>query len=659
MCGIAGYYSADGHPVGKEAVEPMLKAIQHRGPDGFGVYSDSRCVLGHARLSIIDIDGGWQPIFNENNTLAVVFNGEIYNYLELSQELIQRGHRFRTRSDTEVILHAYEEWGDRCLVRFNGQFSFVVYETASSSLFIARDRLGVRPFYYTWSKQSFVFASEVKALFASGLAVPELDEGLQELFVYWTNISPNTPFRNVHELPPGHMMTVSGDRSRISRYWEVPSGEETDLGPEEYAEGVDDHLRRSIKLRLRADVPVGAYLSGGLDSALTTALIRRVTDTPLKTFSVEFTDPEYDESVYQKELVRFLGTDHSSIRCSPSEISEHFEDAIWAAERPLLRTAPVPMYLLSRLVRSEGYKVVVTGEGADEFFLGYDIFKEAKVRQFCSRYPDSRFRPLLLRRLYPYLFRDPRAVGFQQAFFLKRFQQIDDPFYGHRLRWDLGAKVLDFLREDRKAISMAGTENRLLSNLPSGFAGSGPLGRTQMTEVETLLSGYLLSSQGDRVANSIEGRFPFLDHELIEFASRIPARRKMSGLDEKRVLKDLGKGILPPGVLRRKKFPYRAPDFLGFMNWVRGKEFLEERLAPEAVARVGLFDPGKVTRLFQKAYGGRQNGLTSSDNLVLMAVLSTQIFIRRFFGSWEDMKALKFTATDYVRVIPAEVRRCP
>lgn len=640
----------------------MLKALQHRGPDGFGVYSDTRCVLGHARLSIIDIDGGWQPIFNEDSTLAVVFNGEIYNYLELRQELIPRGHRFRTRSDTEVILHAYEEWGDRCLERFNGQFSFVVYETASSSLFIARDRLGVRPFYYTWSNQTFVFASEVKALFASGLAVPELfDEGIQELFVYWTNISPNTPFQNIHELPPGHMMTVSGDRSRISRYWEVPSGEETNLRPEEYAEGVEDHLRRSIRLRLRADVPVGAYLSGGLDSALTTALIRRVTDTPLKTFSVEFTDPAYDESLHQKELIRFLGTDHSSIRCGPDEISEHFEDAIWAAERPLLRTAPVPMYLLSRLVRSEGYKVVVTGEGADEFFLGYDIFKEAKVRHFCSRYPDSRLRPLLLRSLYPYLFREPRTVNFQQAFFLKRFQQIEDPFYGHRIRWDLGAKVQDFIREDRKAISLAGSEKRLLSNLPSGFAGSGPLVRTQMAEVETLLSGYLLSSQGDRMAmaNSIEGRFPFLDHELIEFASRIPARRKMPGLDEKRVLKDLGKNILPAGVLRRKKFPYRAPDFMGFLNWTRGKEFLEERLAPDAVADVGLFDPGKVTRLFQKALGLRQSSLTSSDNLVLMAVLSTQIFMRRFFGTWESMKSRKFMPTDYVREIPTEERRCP
>jgi len=662
LCGIAGYFSADGRPVERGPVEPMLKALQHRGPDGFCVYADPRCVLGHARLSIIDLEGGWQPLFNEDRTRAVICNGEIYNFVELREELERLGHGFRTRSDSEVIVHAHEEWGEKCLERFNGQFSFVVYDRTARSLFIARDRLGVRPFYYTWAGKTFVFASEAKALFASGLAVPELsEEGLAELYVFWSNIPPGTPFRNVYELPAGHRMTVSAERSDISRYWEIPVGQDAGLGADAYAEGLEHHLRRSIRLRLRADVPVGAYLSGGLDSALTTACIRRVTDTPLRTFSVEFADPAYDESAYQQEMVRFLKTDHSSIRCGPEEICGHFEDAVWAAEKPLLRAAPVPMYLLARLVRREGYKVVVTGEGADEFFLGYDIFKETKVRQFCSRRPDSPIRPLLLRRLYPYLFRDPRAAGFQQAFFLKRFREVEDPFYGHRIRWDLGKKVLDFLRTDRKGRLPEEMEERMLAGLPSGFRERGPLARTQLVEIHTLLSGYLLSSQGDRVAmaHSVEGRFPFLDHELIEFACRIPDSRKMPGLDEKRLLKDMGKTLLPPKILKRKKFPYRAPDFQGFLDWADGTDFLEASFSNEGIGYAGLFDAEKVSRLYRRARAGKPYVLTSSDNLVLMAVLATRIFLRRFFGSWKEHTSRKFLPTDAVREISAEVQRCP
>ncbi len=652
MCGIAGYFSREGPPLHEAAVEPMLKAIQHRGPDGFGTYSDPNCVLGHARLSIIDLEGGWQPIFNEDDSLAIVFNGEIYNYLELQKNLNGRGHRFKTRSDTEVILHAYEEWGDGCLDRFNGQFSFAVYDRRDCSLFFARDRVGVRPLYYCWRNRTLVFASEVKALFASGLVQPELcEEGLQEIYVYWTNVFPNTPFHEVYELPPGHMMKVTREGATISRYWTVPSVEESGLDDAEYIEGLAYHLQRSIRLRLRADVPVGAYLSGGLDSALTTAMIRRVTDAPIKTFSIEFTDPAFDESVHQKEMVRFLGTDHSSIRCGPDEIAENFGNAIWSAERPLLRTAPVPMYLLARLVRAEGYKVVVTGEGADEFFLGYDIFKETKVRQFCSRQPDSAMRPHLLGRLYPYLFRDPRAARFQRSFFLKRFREIGDPFYGHRIRWGLGAGVLDFLREDAERISPSLRESRLLSNLPSGFSGCGPLERTQLVEIETLLSGYLLSSQGDRVAmaQSVEGRYPFLDHELIEFASRIPSTRKMPGLDEKHLLKKFGKSFLPAGILSRKKFPYRAPDFQGFLAWDRGREFLEELMSPAAIADSGVFDAGKVTRLYRQAVLRNKSGMTYTDNLVLMAALSTQLFLRFFFRSWETMRMRRFEPGDHVR----------
>ena len=638
MCGIAGYVAFDGSVPPREPIEPMLATLRHRGPDGFGIYYGDSCVLGHARLSIIDLEGGWQPIFNENRDIAVTFNGEIYNYIELRKELEAIGHRFYTNSDTEVIVHAYEEWGKTCPVRFNGQFGFAIYDHRDKTLFLCRDRLGVRPVYYTRAGSTFLFASEVKALKASGLVPLEPStEGLHQIFTLWTNVYPRTPFANVSELPPAHIMVVSSRGTETERYWSLPIGRKEALSPGDCIEGLKSHIDRSIRLRLRADVPVGAYLSGGLDSSLTTAFTRRCTSTPLKTFSVEFQDPRFDESEYQGEMVRFLGTEHSSIRVDPEDIAGHFPDVIRATERPILRTAPVPMLLLSRLVRSEGYKVVITGEGADEFLLGYDIFKETKVREYCSRRPESRLRPLLLRRLYPYLFSDSRMARFQEMFFLKGFTETQDPFYGHRLRFEQTKRIHDFYSPEVRSRIREDPESALLRAMPPGFSDLCPIERTQLVEIETLLSSYLLSSQGDRVAmaNSVEGRFVFLDHELIEFVSRIEPNHKMAGLREKRILKEIGRGMLPSRILERKKFPYRSPDSASFLSTTSGRRILEEALNPAGLETFGLFDVGKVQALAAKvASEANRNGrVTTSDNLVLMGVLSGQIFHKIFFGA--------------------------
>ena len=654
VCGIAGYVALDGSVPPREPIEPMLASLRHRGPDGFGIYRGDSCVLGHARLSIIDLEGGWQPIFNENRDVAVTFNGEIYNYVELRRELEAIGHRFYTNSDTEVIVHAYEEWGKRCPERFNGQFGFAIYDHRDKTLFLCRDRLGVRPVYYARTGNTFLFASEVKALKASGLVPLEPSvEGIHQIFSLWTNVYPRTPFANVSELPPAHIMVVSPRGTETEKYWSLPIGRKETLSPGECIEGLKEHIDRSIRLRLRADVPVGAYLSGGLDSSLTTAFTRRCTSTPLKTFSLEFEDPRFDESEYQGEMVRFLGTEHSSIRVTAEDIAGHFPAAIRAAERPLLRTAPVPMLLLSRLVRSEGYKVVITGEGADEFLLGYDIFKETKVREYCSRQPESRLRPLLLRRLYPYLFTDGRMAKFQETFFLKGFKETADPFYGHRLRFEQTKRIHDFYSPEAMFRIREDPESALLRSMPPGFSDLSPIERTQVVEIETLLSSYLLSSQGDRVAmaNSVEGRFVFLDHELIEFASRIEPNRKMPGLHEKRILKEIGRGMLPSRILERKKFPYRAPDMESFLSTARGRRILEEALDPVGLETFGLFDAVKVQLLASKVVSEAQrNGrVTTSDNLVLMSVLSGQIFHKLFFGP--SVPAERFNGRDRVHHI--------
>ncbi|RJP24111.1 MAG: asparagine synthase (glutamine-hydrolyzing) [Deltaproteobacteria bacterium] len=654
MCGIAGYVAFDGPMPPPETIERMLATLRHRGPDGFGIHYGERCVLGHARLSIIDLEGGWQPIFNENRDVAVTFNGEIYNYIELRKELEGDGHRFYTNSDTEVVVHAYEEWGTACPERFNGQFGFAIHDNRDGTLFLCRDRLGVRPVYHARAGNVFLFASEVKALRASGLVhlEPSLD-GLHQIFTLWTNVYPATPFRNVFEVPPAHGMVVSPRGTCTKRYWSLPLGRKEVLSPGECVEGLKAHLERSVRLRLRADVPVGAYLSGGLDSSLTAAFTRRCTSTPLKSFSLEFEDPRFDESEYQGEMARLLGTEHSSIRVGAEEIAAHFPEAIRAAERPILRTAPVPMLLLSRLVRSEGYKVVITGEGADEFLLGYDIFKETKVREYCSRRPGSRLRPLLLRRLYPYLFPDRRTASFQEAFFLKGFTETTDPFYGHRLRFNHARRIRDFYSRDAANRIREDPESVLLRAMPRGFSELSPIERTQVVEIETLLSAYLLSSQGDRVAmaNSVEGRFVFLDHELIEFVSRIEPNRKMTGLREKAILKEIGRGILPTRIIERKKFPYRAPDIESFLNTAAGRQILDEALEPSGLERIGLFDPRKVQELAAKVVAGaKTNGrVTTSDNLVLMGVLSGQIFHKQFFGP--SVPAEGFHPHDRVRRI--------
>lgn len=631
MCGIAGYITTDGEAVSGDAIEPMLAALRHRGPDGFGILRRRRCVLGHARLSIIDLEGGWQPICNEDGRIAVTFNGEIYNFIELRKELQSLGHRFRTNSDTEVIVHAYEEWGRECPKRFNGQFAFALYDELEDCLFLCRDRLGVRPLYYAWSGPEFVFASEVKALLASGKITALMDgAGLDQIFTLWTNVFPKTPFAGVLELLPGHTMEIRCKRSRLDRYWQYPMGMYQHMCLEDAVEETIRRLERSIHLRLRADVPVGAYLSGGLDSSLTVALASRLVGRGLKTFSVEFDDTRFDESLYQREMAAFLGVDHCAIRCRAEDIAENFEDVIWATERPILRTAPVPMFLLSRLVRSQGYKVVITGEGADEFFLGYDIFKEAKVREYCSHEPRSRLRPLLIHRVYPNLYDGHRADKFVSAFFLRRCLETEDPFYGHRLRWDQARRIRDFRTAETNGAD--DVEVLLLSRLPDGFREASPVERTQWTEVETLLSGYLLSSQGDRVsmANSVEGRYVFLDTDVIEFSSRIPLTVRMPGLLEKAVLKKIGEKMLPPTIATRRKFPYRAPDIESFLLTENGRDFLASELQPNRIREAGIFDSRKIAMLLGKVLRNPSGFVTTTDNMVLMGAVSTQVFHRLF-----------------------------
>ncbi len=407
MCGIAGYFQLRGEQrPDRDLIGRMVNMIRHRGPDEFGAYLDERCVLGQARLSIIDLSTGSQPLSNEDGNLWITFNGEIFNYVELRPELERLGHRFKTNSDTEVIVHAYEQWGVDCLHRFNGQWAFAIYDRKNRSLFISRDRLGVRPVFYAIRGDRFYFASEIKSIFCDPAVPRELDlEGLDEIFTWWTTAPPRTAFVGINELEPGSYLEIKDGKVTPCRYWQMdyPETFDRERSLDSWAEELHELLVDAVRLRLRADVPVGAYLSGGLDSSATTALIKHFTSNRVETFSIAFHDKAYDESAYQKQMAEYLGTNHHQVHCGYKDIAENFPRVIWHTERPILRTAPTPLYMLSGLVREHNFKVVLTGEGSDEILGGYDIFKEALVRKFWSKDPASSMRPALLRKLYPTL----------------------------------------------------------------------------------------------------------------------------------------------------------------------------------------------------------------------------------------------------------------
>ncbi|MBU0982718.1 MAG: asparagine synthase (glutamine-hydrolyzing), partial [candidate division Zixibacteria bacterium] len=352
MCGIAGFFQVAGtKPPDRELIGRMVNIIRHRGPDEFGVYMDNKCVLGQARLSIIDLAGGCQPMCNEDGSVWITFNGEIFNYVELRPELEKLGHVFKTRSDTEVIIHAYEQWGRDCMSRFNGQFAFAIYDRNRQSLFMTRDRLGIRPVFYTQQNGRFYFASEIKSIFCDPQVTRRLDyRGLDEIFTWWTTAPPRTAFEGINELEAGTWLQLEDGRISTGRYWtnEFPEVFDNKRSIGSWTEELRELLIDSVRLRLRADVPVGSYLSGGLDSSATTALIKHFTDTRVETFSVAFTDKAYDESGYQTQMAAHLGTNHHTVKCDYHDIAETFPKVIWHTERPVVRTAPTPLFLLSR-----------------------------------------------------------------------------------------------------------------------------------------------------------------------------------------------------------------------------------------------------------------------------------------------------------------------
>jgi asparagine synthase (glutamine-hydrolysing) len=630
MCGICGIVAVD-RPPDRALLLKMMRRLVHRGPDGCGFYRDGRVALGHTRLAIVDTAGGAQPLSNEDGTLWISFNGEIFNYVELGEELRRRGHSFRTAGDTEVIVHAWEEWGPDCFSRFNGQWALAIWDRREQRLVLSRDRLGIRPLFFTRIRNGLLFASEIKALFADPEVPRQLDPaGLDQTLTYWSTVAPRTVFSGVEQLEPGHYAVLDRHGFRKSPYWSISfpgRGQEPcqDLG--QNTQELREKLVDAARLRfLRSDVPVGAYLSGGLDSSITAAVVAGHTDAPLDTFSLRFSDQEFDEGDYQKLMSAALGTRHQEIVVGHKQIADVFPQVVRHTETPILRAAPAPLFLLSKLVADNGYKVVVTGEGADEVLAGYDLFREARVRRFWLDDPESAKRTRAVELLYPWMARSPgRTPAFARSFFGRNLDS-SDPALSHRPRWDSTAVLRRMLSQqlqeelDRTAVP------DVVAAMPRGSENWDPLGRSQWLEMVTLLAGYILASQGDRMlmANSVEGRFPFLDREVVEFANALPARHKLLGLEEKYLLKRAFADLVPKEIIRRPKQPYRAPGAASFFidgtpDWVR------EVTSEAAVRDAGIFRPESVAGLLAKCARTGGEAMSNTDDMRTLAVVSTQL----------------------------------
>lgn len=643
MCGIAGILPTEG-VLARERVlttlGAMADAIKHRGPDAQGFYSDNFIGLAHRRLSIIDLAGGAQPMQTPDGDLCLTFNGEIFNFIELRAQLVSKGYEFVSQSDTEVILHLYREYGLNFPEYLNGQFAIGLWDKREQTLILVRDRVGICPLYYFSNRDLFAFASEIKALIPALPDKLEIDpQSLDAIFTGWTCVPPATIFKHVFQVKPGALLVIKGREITEKTYWdlEFPTHrDEYDNRSESVlVEELHERLLTATRLRLRADVPIGAYLSGGLDSSVLVALMHTQTNARLRTFSLGFTDTALDETYFQNQVVNFLGTDHSRIEVDNTQIAQQFANTIWHTESPILRAAPTPMGILSKLVHEQGYRVVLTGEGADEVLGGYDIFKEAKVRQFWAKNPQSTFRPLLLSRLYPYMDL-PKGDA---AIYLKRFFGVglDAPellWHSHLPRWQTTSKAKLFFSAGLNA-QLKGHlvdhqyETKIANLFPAQAKDWHPFHRAQYLEIKTLMSGYLLTSQGDRMLakNSVEGRFPYLDHDLIEFANRLPPKIKMKAMQEKNILRKMATRYLPAEISQRHKQPYRAPNVSASQASLFNGE-LSEYLSEPAIEKVGLFDAKKIAFLLKKARG--EKSINTAESQALTGILTTQILHKQF-----------------------------
>ena len=591
MCGIAGFFNPDGINPDREILGAMARAIAHRGPDHQGLHQDGQCALASRRLAIIDLAGGNQPLVHEPSGQVLVFNGEIYNYQPLRIELASLGHVFRTRSDSEVLLAAFAQWGADCLNRLAGMFAFAVWTPSSRRLFLARDRMGKKPLFYALLPDgTLVFASEIKSI----LHYPGIPRRLNVLAMdrlldYGFNLAPDTFLESVRQIPPAHYLTADGHGLRTAQYWDIPMDQQSGLTEDAAAEGLRHHLLEAVRARLVADVPVASYLSGGIDSSSVTGLYANLSNAPVHTLSITFEDAGYDERHFARMVSEAFGTTHHEFLCSIEE--REVENLVWHLETPLVTLLNLPLYLLSRQIRDMGFKVVLSGDGADEILGGYDYFKLLKLMDFIGR-KETPARANLLRRVFPGLSSPQQAWMHYAA--LKGFPAAH-PALPYRFQ---AFQMKGHLLSDSFIESLLPRLGEREGELPA-VPGSRPLlDQALYLESRMRLPNLTLPlADTMSMANSVELRSPFMDHRLVEYVFSLPARFKMRGLNEKHLLKKAFRSFLPPAVCRRRKQPL-APPGKWFVRMFR--ETIGESLTASTVRDKGYFRPEFVDHMLRE-----------------------------------------------------------
>jgi asparagine synthase (glutamine-hydrolysing) len=634
LCGILGILKTGSGKIIKSEIETLLPYIDHRGPDAWGSYAAPGIGLGHSRLSIIDVNNGHQPMVSPYSSLS--FNGEIFNYIELRKELESLGNTFDTSSDTEVVQKSIETWGTDAFSRFNGQFAILFWDKKKKKLLAARDRYGIRPLYYLLEGKNTYFSSELKVFDhlenRKRYWSPDrlLDHGL-----VWNTLGNETLFDHIYSLEGGHYQIFTENTIYPSQSYYV-LGEESlhidnsHLTFDEQVKIFREKLKESVRLRLRSDVPIGCYLSGGIDSSVTSLLAKEINNQSFKSFSVTFTDPSLDESKYQKMMVDSLNYDHHYLEIDGPTIEKNFFNAAKHFERPVFRSAPVPLYLLSEKVRQNNVKVVLTGEAADEILFGYDTNKELQLlSQWKKGLEDNEIKNVLL-QLNPHLdhYKDSDQVGFLKMYYEGFLDRFEGPLAGLVMRVNNNQILANmFNKEWGISFDFENFSNKIFSITPDHVKSWSLLKRNQYLEMKTLLPGYLLSAQGDRMAmaHGVEGRFPFLDHNLIEWLLTLPDSSKLNGYTPKHLLKEAFKNQIPEPILKRPKRPYMAPDLASFFPEGKKGFLVEEFLNTDIIKQFGLYDPKMIERFIYKI---ERRGIESAgyrDNMLISFILSNQI----------------------------------
>jgi len=627
MCGIAGYLSLRPDAVRESIVRRMTTSLAHRGPDGDGYFVDSFAALGHRRLSIIDLGGGRQPMFNEDDNVAIIYNGEVYNHGDLRPDLEKAGHHYRSHCDTETILHAWEEWGESCVERFRGMFAFAIWDRRRRSLFCARDRLGIKPFYYFFNGNIFAFASEIKALVSHPEISAEFNrDSLPEYLTFGYTSGEQTLFNGIRKLMPGHSLQISlgNFTPAVRQYWEMPltggshRARAAETTESEWIAELRQRLEETVRLRLMSDVPLGMFLSGGVDSSAIAAIMRRMVDTPVKTFSVGYAERRYSELEYASSVARRIGTDHHEVVVSMGDFFGALPSLIWHEDEPIVWPSSVSLFFVSRLA-SEHVKVVLTGEGSDELFAGYGRYQyqlwNQKWADRWSVVPASMRRavraaiassPLLradIRRKLAHTFLG-RTSDIQSLFL--------DNFYG-AFSADAQTRILS---DPSLAVAYPPYSNYLSfrekgRNLPG-------LERMLYADRKTYLVELLMKQDQMSMAASIESRVPFLDHRLVEWSCSVPASLKLRGREGKYILKKAIEDILPADIVYRKKMGFPTP----LKSWLLDPAAASIYRAIEAPGTLlsEYFDRNAVSSLLSRHRSGVEDATDRIWNLYNLQV---------------------------------------